>query len=109
GLVQEAFSEPGPLRVHAPTCARAPAAGQTATDQNRMGDRFHGMARRAKGSGLNRGVRCGAPIPRNPPCDKGDNGTHRGRGTEGSNPSPSKREMVWGRRRGNGTIVAVAN
>jgi hypothetical protein len=31
-----------------------------------------GMARRAKGSGLNRGVRCGAPIPRSPPCDKGD-------------------------------------
>ena len=26
-----------------------------------------------------------------------------------SNPSPSRREMVWGRRRGNGTIVAVAN
>ena len=54
-----------------------------------MGDRFHGMARRAKGSGLNRGVRFGAPIPRSPPCDKGDNGVHRGRGTEGSNPSPS--------------------
>ena len=31
-----------------------------------MGDRFHGMAHRAKGSGLNRGVRCGAPIPRSP-------------------------------------------
>jgi len=31
-----------------------------------------GMARRVKGSGLNRGVRCGAPIPRSPPCDKGD-------------------------------------
>jgi len=30
-------------------------------------------------------------------------------GTEGSNPVPSRREMVWGRRRGNGTIVAVAN
>jgi hypothetical protein len=29
--------------------------------------------------------------------------------TEGSNPAPSRREMVWGRRRGNGTIVAVAN
>ena len=29
--------------------------------------------------------------------------------TDGSNPSPSSREMVWGRRRGNGTIVAVAN
>src|SRR3984893_10326740 len=60
GLVQEAFSEPGPLRVHAPARAGAPAAGQTATDQNRMGDRFHGMARRAEGSGLNRGVRFGA-------------------------------------------------
>ena len=32
------------------------------------------MARRAEGSGLNRGVRCGAPIPRSQPCDKGDNG-----------------------------------
>ena len=31
------------------------------------------------------------------------------RGTEGSNPPPSSGEMVWGRRRGNGTIVAVAN
>jgi hypothetical protein len=30
-------------------------------------------------------------------------------GTDGSNPFPSTREMVWGRRRGNGTIVAVAN
>jgi hypothetical protein len=40
GLVQEAFSESGPLRVPAPACAGAPAAGQTATDQNRMGDRF---------------------------------------------------------------------
>src|ERR1700719_569690 len=38
GLVQKALSEPGLLRVHAPTCARAPAARQTATDQNRMGD-----------------------------------------------------------------------
>jgi hypothetical protein len=31
------------------------------------------MARRAEGSGLNRGVRFGAPIPRSQPCDKGDN------------------------------------
>src|SRR3984893_3609736 len=31
------------------------------------------------------------------------------RGTGSSNPSPSSREMVWGRRRGNGTIVAEAN
>jgi hypothetical protein len=31
------------------------------------------------------------------------------RGTEGSNLAPSTGEMVWGRRRGNGTIVAVAN
>jgi len=30
-------------------------------------------------------------------------------GTESSNPLPSSGEMVWGRRRGNGTIVAVAN
>jgi hypothetical protein len=30
-------------------------------------------------------------------------------GTEGSNPSPSSGEMVWGRRRGDGTIVAVPN
>ena len=45
-----------------------------------MGDRLHGMARRAEGSGLNRGVRFGAPIPRSPPCDKGDNGAHRGGG-----------------------------
>jgi hypothetical protein len=44
-----------------------------------MGDRFHGMARRAEGSGLNRGVRFGAPIPRTQPCAKGDNGSHRGR------------------------------
>ena len=63
-----------------------------------------GMARRAKGSGLNRGVRCGAPIPRSQPCDKGDNGAHRGRGTEGSNPSPSSGEsgansLNHGRRR----------
>src|SRR5436309_8746337 len=57
GLVQEAFSGPGPLRVHAPARSGAPAAEQTATDQNRMGDRFHGMARRAEGSGLNRGAR----------------------------------------------------
>jgi hypothetical protein len=88
------WCEPGPLRVHAPTCARAPAAGQTATDQNRMGDRFHGMARRAEGSGLNRGVRFGAIIPRSQPCDKGDNGAHRGRGTEGSNPPPSSGESA---------------
>src|SRR6202045_659697 len=59
-----------------------------------MGDRFHGMARRAEGSGLNRSVRFGAPIPRSPPCDKGDNGAHRGRGTEGSNPSPSSGESI---------------
>jgi hypothetical protein len=31
------------------------------------------------------------------------------RGPNSSNPSPSDGEMVWGRRRGNGTIVAVAN
>src|ERR1700674_1043580 len=31
------------------------------------------------------------------------------RGTEGSNPSPSTGEMVWGRRRGDGTIVAASN
>ena len=42
-----------------------------------MGDRFHGMARRAEGSGLNRGVHCGAPIPRSQPCHKGDDGAHR--------------------------------
>ena len=30
-------------------------------------------------------------------------------GTSGSNPIRSSGEMVWGRRRGNGTIVAVAN
>jgi hypothetical protein len=30
-------------------------------------------------------------------------------GTEGSNPASSRREMVWGRRRGDGTIVAAAN
>jgi hypothetical protein len=30
----------------------------------------------------------GAPIPRSQPGDKGDNGAHRGRGTDGSNPSP---------------------
>src|ERR1700731_803185 len=30
------------------------------------------------------------------------------RGTGSSNPSPSRREMVWGRRRGNGRIVSVA-
>jgi hypothetical protein len=27
-------------------------------------------------------------------------------GTDGSNPFPSSGEMVWGRRRGDGTIVA---
>jgi len=31
------------------------------------------------------------------------------RGTEGSNPPPSSGEMVWGRRRGNGAIVAASN
>jgi len=31
------------------------------------------------------------------------------RGTDGSNPVPSSGEMVWGRRRGDGTIVAVPN
>jgi hypothetical protein len=31
------------------------------------------------------------------------------RGPEGSNLASSSGEMVWGRRRGNGTIVAVAN
>jgi len=30
-------------------------------------------------------------------------------GTGSSNPSPSSGEMVWGRRRGDGTIVAAAN
>jgi hypothetical protein len=30
----------------------------------------------------------------------------RGPGTEGSNPSPSSGEMVWGSRQGDGTIVA---
>jgi hypothetical protein len=55
--------------------SRSSSSGTTATDQNRMGDRFHGMARRAEGSGLNRGARFGAPIPRSPPCDKGDNGS----------------------------------
>jgi hypothetical protein len=34
----------------------------------------------------------GAPIPRSQPGDKGDNGAHHGRGTEGSNPSPSSGE-----------------
>jgi hypothetical protein len=34
----------------------------------------------------------GAPIPRSQPGDKGDNGAHRGRGTEGSKPSPSRGE-----------------
>jgi hypothetical protein len=34
---------------------------------------------------------------------------YRSRGTEGSNPSPSSGEMVWGRRRGDGTIVAASN
>ena len=43
---------------------------------------------------MNRGVRFGAPIPRIPPCDKGDNGAHRGRGTEDSNPGPSSGESV---------------
>jgi hypothetical protein len=42
-------------------------------------------------------------------------GSHRSapsspwRGTEGSNPSLSSGEMVWGRRRGDGTIVAASN
>jgi NAD(P)-dependent dehydrogenase (short-subunit alcohol dehydrogenase family) len=31
------------------------------------------------------------------------------RGTDSSNPSPSTGEMVWGRRRGDGTIVAASN
>jgi hypothetical protein len=31
------------------------------------------------------------------------------RGTKSSNPSPSSGEMLWGRRRGDGTIVVVAN
>ena len=31
------------------------------------------------------------------------------RGTDGSNPVPSSGEMVWGRRRGDGTTVAVPN
>jgi hypothetical protein len=31
------------------------------------------------------------------------------RGTEGSNPPPSTGEMLWGRRRGDGTIVAASN
>ena len=34
----------------------------------------------------------GAPIPRSQPGDKGHNGAHRGRGTEGSNASPSSGE-----------------
>jgi hypothetical protein len=33
----------------------------------------------------------------------------RSGGTGSSNPASSSAEMVWGRRRGNGTIVAVAN
>src|SRR6516225_7079987 len=31
------------------------------------------------------------------------------RGTDGSNPAPSGGEMLWGRRRRNGTIVAALN
>jgi len=31
------------------------------------------------------------------------------RGTEGSDPSSSSGEMVWGRQRGDGTIVAVGH
>src|SRR5580693_5661541 len=42
-------------------------------------------------------------------CEEIGSARTESRGTGSSNPVPSRREMVWGRRRGNGTIVAVAN
>ena len=68
-------------------------AAQTATRQDRMGDRFHGMACRAEGSGLNRGARFGAPVPRSQRCDKDQRRSSPYRGTEGSNPPPSSGEF----------------
>jgi hypothetical protein len=56
-----------------------------------MGPRFHGMASRAGESRVKRRLRSGAPIPRNRAPGR-DNRARRGRGTEGSNPSPSSGE-----------------
>src|SRR5580692_10944404 len=48
----------GPLRVLPPARARTQGAAQTATHQDRMGDRLHGMASRAGegGEGVSRGL-----------------------------------------------------
>ena len=62
-LVQEAFPGPGHLRVLPPACGSCRAAAQTATHQNRICPRLHGMARRAEESAVNRGVRPRASYP----------------------------------------------
>ena len=66
-LVQEAFPRPGHLRILPPARARTRGAAQTATRQERMGDRLHGMASRAGESASNREGRSRAPIPRGRP------------------------------------------
>src|SRR6266550_2122015 len=54
----------GDLRGHPPARAGARAAAQTATHQNRIHPRLHGMARRAEESRLNRSatLRCPANL-----------------------------------------------
>ena len=76
-------------RATTSTCASARRSSSSGTNRNRpkpygRSVPWNGSPSRRKR--LNRGVRRGAPIPRSQPCDKGDNGAHRGRGTEGSNP-----------------------
>jgi len=59
-----------------------------------MGDRFHGMARRAEGSGLNRGVRCGVLSLAAHRATRATTELTVAGGTEGSNPGPSSGESV---------------
>jgi hypothetical protein len=66
------------------------AAPQTATHQNRVRPRLDGMARRAEEIGLSRGVYFALAAT----SGRARNRSRRGRGTEGSNPSPSSRESA---------------
>jgi hypothetical protein len=56
GLVQDAFRGPRHLRVLPPPARSGRAAPQAAARSNRIGDRLHGVGRRAGESAVNRGA-----------------------------------------------------